>query len=81
MSSKKGPCEYCSREGDKLEDEKGVSTEPVYVCKKCMVLLSKPETALPLIRGHLSFEVREGKISKKELDKFMEMIAGWGKLN
>lgn len=79
MSSKLGPCEYCSRSASIIDGANGVS---VYVCEGCLKLLKRPETALPLIRGHLSIEGRDkGPGYKKELNEFMEMISNWYKNN
>ena len=77
---KSGSCEYCSRPGRKISNE--TDTEDVFVCNSCMKLLKSPETALPLIRGHLSILGRDkGKDYKKQLEKFMSMISEWHKRN
>lgn len=79
-SSLKGPCEYCSRDGNLISDKH--QQIDVYVCHSCMNLLKNPRTALPLIRGHLSIEGRShGPEHKKQLEKFMEMISKWGSKN
>jgi hypothetical protein len=64
-------CVYCSSDGIQRGDD-------LYVCEGCWTLLQNPETALPLIRGHLSFTLR-GQIPEDQLEtminKFMVKIS------
>lgn len=79
-SEQHGPCEYCGRDSKAIYDES--QNMSVHVCNACLNLLKNPETALPLIRGHLSIEGRSaGPGFKRQLDKFMEMIAEWHSKN
>jgi len=74
-----GPCWFCSRDG-KLVAKKGDDgiLEDVFVCGGCNKLLKRPETALPLIRGRLTLEHREGGAPmKRRINRFMEGISGW----
>lgn len=57
--------------------EDGIS-EDVFVCPSCKKLLQKPETALPLIRGRITLEHREGGgPMKRRINRFMEVISSW----
>jgi len=87
MSSDKpkkiGPCWFCSRRGD-LIARKGEDKiqEDVFICLSCKKLLKKPETALPLIRGRITLEHRDGGASmKRKIDRFMEIISTWKPMN
>lgn len=67
-------CEYCNRQG---KDRLGNGTA---VCDPCWSLLQNPQTALPLLRGHMTLTLR-GKIPeaelKKKVDKFMAEVSKW----
>lgn len=81
--NKQAPCEYCSRPAPAIAEkgEPGVDID-VHVCEACMRLLKSPETALPLIRGHLSIEGRDaGPGFKEQLEKYMSMISTWHRRN
>jgi len=66
-------CQFCTMAGKDREDG-------VYICDACWKLLQEPTTAMALIRGHLTMELR-GKMPeedlKKHIDKFMEMVSTW----
>jgi hypothetical protein len=67
-------CKFCLRP---TETREGLS---VAVCASCWKLLQNPNTALPLIRGHLTLALR-GKLPeaelKKRINQFMTMVADW----
>lgn len=67
-----GSCEFCGRPGAKLAGVEDGLESDFFACTGCRKLLSKPVTALPLIRGHLTLELR-GKMSKKRLDNMMQV--------
>lgn len=76
---KAGPCWFCDRPGGLVapKGEDGISKD-VFLCPACKKLLKKPETALPLIRGRITLEHREGGARmKRRIDRFMEIISSW----
>ena len=80
----KNNCEYCNHEGIlRVEKSTGVDHD-VYVCGYCWKLLQNPVTALPLIRGHLTLNLR-GFAPKEQLDRilnqYMEMLSHWKPLD
>lgn len=55
---KTGPCEYCGRPGPMRLEEGKDSDRDAYVCEIHWTLLSNPVTALPLIRGTVTSNLR-----------------------
>ena len=79
----KDKCIYCNRSGVlRVEKERAQFPIPrdIYVCDMHWNLLKDPKTAIPLIRGHLSLELR-GTDNKdyleKKVDKFVDFISEW----
>lgn len=66
-------CNFCSNPGEDRGDS-------VSVCASCWSLLKDPKTALPLIRGTVTMQLR-GTMPKAELDRvvneFMARISEW----
>lgn len=80
MENKKN-CMYCQKPGRVISEE-----NDVVVCDKCNELLKDPKTALPLIRGCLSLNLRgvmNEKAAQQAINKFMAEISTWApkKLN
>ena len=72
-------CEYCGAEGKPRLSSDDLKYD-VHVCDKCWKLLKNPVTALPLIRSHLTMELRGTMDSRKLgklLNKYMEKISKW----
>ena len=66
---------YCQRPGRLINEEKSV-----VVCDNCNELLKDPVTALPLIRGCLSLNLRgimDEKAAQAAINKFMAEISTW----
>ncbi len=75
-----GHCEYCGRPGLKRVGVEDGLDEDMHVCTHCWKLLQSPATALPLLRGHLSLEMRgvvKPVAAGKMVDSFMEKVAEW----
>ena len=59
-------CEYCTNTGiPRLDDGTGA------VCRVCWSLLQRPETALPLLRGHL-VGIHRGKMPEARLQEIIQ---------
>lgn len=75
-----GPCEYCGRSGPWRAGPADGLKEDMHVCAACWKLLQSPATALPLLRGHLSLEMR-GVVKPKEaqamIESFIGGVSGW----
>lgn len=73
-------CEYCDTPGVARAGKKDGLDREVYVCDGCWKLLKDPKTALPLLRGHLTMQLK-GKMVPDRLDKilnsYMGMISDW----
>lgn len=73
-------CEYCDMAGEFRAGEKDGLNKDVHVCKRCWELLKNPQTALPLIRSHLTMKLK-GRMPPSELDRtmnvYMEKISKW----
>jgi hypothetical protein len=73
-------CEYCNSVGKIRVGKQDGLEKDIYVCDNCWDLLKNPATALPLLRSHLSMNLK-GKVQPMKLDrminKYMEMISGW----
>jgi len=76
-------CLFCSSKGI-IRVEKSELCDEVIICDKCFKLLKNPTTALPLIRGTLSLQLKiipktdlQKAQYQKTLDKFMEEISKW----
>lgn len=80
MAEEKKGCEYCGRPGQKRAGPEDGLPYDVYACGSCWKLLQNPATAIPLLRGHLSLEMR-GVVEKKEAEglvsSFIGKVAGW----
>ncbi len=76
----KDGCEYCGRPGKRRAGPEDGLAEDAYACDQCWKLLQSPATALPLLRGHLSLEMRgiaPGDRSEKAVSAFIEGVAPW----
>jgi hypothetical protein len=76
-----GQCHYCSGEGPKRVGIEDGIEEDLYACEQCWELLKNPATALQLIRGDLSIELRGTmgeSTAKNVIDRFMGTISEWG---
>lgn len=66
-------CSFCDHPGVDRGDE-------VVVCNSCWTLLQDPKTALPLIRGTVTMQMR-GSLPKEKLERvvndFMGMVSSW----
>ncbi len=73
-------CEFCMMEGIVRATAGDGLASDAHVCDKCWKLLQDPVTALPLLRGHLTLQLR-GTMSPDKLEKalnaYMEMISKW----
>ncbi len=70
-----GPCEYCKRPGvRRAGPEDGLQGE-AFACKPCWELLKNPLTAVPLLRGHVSLEMR-GVVEEREAEKLVQAFVG-----
>jgi hypothetical protein len=73
-------CEYCNAAGKVRAGKQDGLEKDVYVCDSCWELLKNPTTALPLMRSHLSMNLK-GKIQSGKLDrminKYMSLISDW----
>jgi hypothetical protein len=78
-------CEYCNKVGElRINKGEGGIGRDVFICNLCWKLLKNPVTALPLLRGHLTLSQRgiaSPDHNKKMINKFMELISGWGNRN
>lgn len=72
-----GPCNFCGSKGQRRGGEEDGLEEDLFVCGSCWNLLQKPETALPLLRGHLSLSLRGVPGSAERIQSFMGEISGW----
>ena len=75
-----GPCEYCSRPGDRISGTEDGLTKDLFVCQQCMALLRDPKVGLQLVRGNVTLALRgtgQDRDDKKRIDRFMEMLSGW----
>ncbi len=76
----RGPCEYCGQPGARRSGIEDGLKEDLYACGQCWKLLQSPATAVPLLRGHLSLEMR-GVVKPKKagemVDSFIHNVAGW----
>ncbi len=63
-------CEYCTMPGKPRDG--------VEVCDHCWNLLQNPVTALPLIRGHITMELRQKnpQMAEPELRQMIEKFMG-----
>lgn len=81
-----GSCEYCTKPGPIRihANETPEVSRDVFICDKCWRLLKNPQTALPLLRGHLTLTQRN-QMSPKQLEarmnQFMEIISKWKPMN
>lgn len=68
-------CDFCMNPGLDRGDD-------VCVCPSCWKLLQDPKTALPLIRGTVTMQLR-GTMPKAKLDdvvnEFMRRLSGWSR--
>ena len=73
-------CEYCDTDGVLRAGPADGLEKQVYVCESCWKLLKDPKTALPLLRGHITMQLR-GTVSSPNLDQwindYMAIIANW----
>lgn len=75
-----GKCEYCGREGEKRAGPEDGLAENAYACAHCWRLLQNPVTAVALLRGHLSLEMRgvvEPEEAGKLVSSFVKNVSGW----
>ena len=70
-------CEYCGRPGRKRIGPEDGAPEDVHACDHCWKLLQDPVTAVPLLRGHLSLEMRGEPDAAKVVGAFIDEVAGW----
>lgn len=63
-------CTYCRRPG-----RARVAGQESCVCDQCWSMLQDPRTALPLIRGHLTAELR-GKVPPERLSSMIDEFMG-----
>ncbi len=76
----KGPCEYCRQPGIRRSGLEDGLKEDLYVCGQCWKLLQSPATAVPLLRGHLSLEMRgvvKPGMAGGMITSFVERVAAW----
>lgn len=75
-----GGCEFCLRPGVQRAGKEDGLEKPAFVCENCWKLLKDPRTALPLIRGNVSMNLR-GTMPEKQLaemaNKFLDEIRTW----
>lgn len=75
-----GPCNYCSGRGARRGGAEDGLAEPLYVCDRCFALLKNPATALALIRGDASLELR-GVVPEPQAKRMVDLlIAGLQRL-
>jgi hypothetical protein len=76
----KGPCEYCGRPGPRRAGAEDGLKDDLHVCSQCWKLLQSPATAVPLLRGHLSLEMRgvvKPKAAGSMVSSFIERVREW----
>ena len=76
----KGKCEYCGRPGERRAGPEDGLPSDAYACSHCWKLLQNPVTAVALLRGHLSLEMRgivEPKTADGMVSSFLRKVAGW----
>ena len=75
-----GPCHFCRQTNSPPRVGEGEPHPELHVCKGCWSLLKNPSTALPLLRGHLTLELR-GKLGahelKEMLESWMKVVSSW----
>ncbi len=75
-----GKCEYCSRPGPRRAGPEDGAPEDLFVCAPCWKLLQSPATAVPLLRGHVSLEMRgvvRPGAAEKLVSSFLSAISPW----
>lgn len=75
-----GPCEYCSRSGDRISGPEDGLNSDLFVCAQCMALLRDPKVGLQLVRGNLTLALRgtgQDRDVKKRINQFMDMLSLW----
>lgn len=61
-------CNFCQLP---TQRQVGTTEIPVYLCEKCESLLKNPESAMRLLRGHLSMKLR-GTATEEQLEQLIE---------
>ena len=74
---KKGTCTYCNRKGPVRIAAEENDGKALYVCDVHWKLLQNPKTAIPLIQGTLSAQLRGSVpelILKVQMDRFLKVM-------
>lgn len=75
-----GKCEFCGRRGKKRAGPEDGLSENAYACEGCWKLLQNPVTAIPLLRGHNSMELKgvvEPKEAESMVNSFIRGVSPW----
>lgn len=75
-----GPCEYCRKPGPRRSGPEDGLKEDLHVCRHCWRLLQDPVTAVQLLRGHLSLEMRgvvRPRAAGEMVSSFIERVSPW----
>lgn len=72
-------CEYCGRAGTKRAGAEDGLAGDAYACDQCWKLLQSPATAIPLLRGHLSLEMRRTAPDRsgRAVSAFIDGVSSW----